>query len=228
MPPPFQARAGLIGLAAGVLGALSALLLLVWPPQVAVNLVSYPFTPNGFYAAQAWFFVQHLGLLLAMVALAQSGAVGRSLMTRTAVWAAVAGMVALTLAELLAMRYATWDDEAAYAGLMGTAYGASVNVIGLGMLIAGIGVLRAGVWSGRWRWAPLAIGIAAFAVVTPGMFGGFVIARLAIGFWMLLFGALGWALYVESRRLASPRVEHGSDVAPAPRDEAAVPGSSHD
>jgi hypothetical protein len=28
---------------------------------------------------------------------------------------------------------------------------------------------------------PLAIGIAIFAVVTPGMFGGFVIARLAIG-----------------------------------------------
>ncbi len=38
-----------------------------------------------------------------------------------------------------------------------------------------------------------------FVVVTPGMFGGFVVARLAIGFWMLLFAALGWSVYVESR-----------------------------
>jgi hypothetical protein len=37
-------------------------------------------------------------------------------------------------------------------------------------------------------------------VVTPGMFGGFVIARLAIGSWLLLLAALGWSLYVESRR----------------------------
>jgi len=41
---------------------------------------------------------------------------------------------------------------------------------------------------------PLAIGIATFTVVIPGMFGGFVIARLAIGAWLLLFAALGWSL----------------------------------
>lgn len=227
MSPRFQARAGLIGFAAGVLGALSALLLLVWPPQVAVNLVSYPFTTTGFYVAQAWFFLQHLGLLLALGALARSGAVGRSRVARTGAWAAVAGMVVLTFAELLAMRYATWDDDAAYAGLMGTAYGASVNVIGLGLLIAGVGVLRAGVWSGWRRWLTLAIGIAAFAVVTPGMFGGFVIARLAIGFWMLLFGALGWALYVESRRAVLPGVRPGSGMARGRQVDAAVSGGAH-
>lgn len=226
MSPQFFARAGLIGLVTGLLGALSALVLLVWPPQVAEHLVSYPFTTNGFYAVQAWFFVHHFGLVLVLVALAGSGtATSRS--ARTGAWSAVVGMVLLTFAELLAMRYATWDDDTANAGLMGSTYGVAVTVIGLGLLVAGVGVLRAGVWSAWRRWAPLAIGVAAFAVVTPGMFGGFVIARLAIGFWMLLFGALGWALYVESRRLVLPGVESGSGMARAPEDDAAVSGGAH-
>ncbi|WP_199921525.1 hypothetical protein [Intrasporangium calvum] len=61
------------------------------------------------------------------------------------------------------------------------------------------GVLRSALWQGWRRWTPLAIGIATFAVLTPGMFGGFVIARLAIGLWMLLFTALGWSLHIEAQ-----------------------------
>jgi hypothetical protein len=195
-----QQRAGLIGLVTGLLGALSAVVMLLWPPQVAEQLVSYPFTTAGFYVAQAWFFIHHFGLMLVLVALALSGAVGNYRVGRWGAWTAVIGMVALALCELLAMRYADWPTAAANAGLMGNCYGIAVTVIGLGMLAVGIGVLRADVWH-RWRrWTPLAIGIATFAVVTPGMFGGFVIARLAIGSWLLLFAALGWGLYVESRR----------------------------
>ena len=201
-------RAGLIGLATGLLGTLSALGMLVWPPQVDEELVSYPFTAAGFCIAQGWFFVHHLGLVLTLVAFARSGAPGTGRLGRGGAWTAVIGMVGLTFSELLAMRYADWSSDAANAGLMGTAYGISVTVIGLGMLISGFGVLRAGVWRGWQRFTPLAIGIATFAVVTPGMFGSFVIARLAIGFWLLLFAALGWSLYVESQRFIP---------APAPR-----------
>jgi hypothetical protein len=201
MSPQFVSRAGLIGLGTGLLGALSALVMLLWPPQVAEDLVSYPFTTAGFHIAQGWFFVHHFGLVLALVALAMSGALGKGRLVRGGAWAAVIGMVALTFSELLAMRYADWHNDTANAGLMGISYGISVTLIGLGMLAAGIGVLRAGVWRGWRRWTPLAIGIATFAVVTPGMFSGFAIARLAIGSWLLLLAALGWSLYIESRRL---------------------------
>ena len=200
MSPSFLSWAGRVGFATGLLGALSAVVMLLWPPQVAEDLVSYPFTMIGFHIAQAWFFIHHVGLVLVLVALAQSGAVGNSRLGRGGAWTAVIGMVSLTLRELLAMRYADWNTATANGGLMGTCYGISVTVIGLGMLAAGIGVLRAGVWHGWRRWTPLAIGIATFAVVTPGMFGGFVIARLAIGSWLLLLAALGWTLNVESRR----------------------------
>jgi hypothetical protein len=163
--------------------------------------VSYPFTTNGFLIAQAFFFVHHFGLLVPLVAVAASRVTGTHRLFRAGAWIAVVGMVLLTSSELLAMRYADWDFDTANAGLMGTSYGVSCTAIGLGMLAAGVGVLRAGLWTDWRRWTPLAIGIAEFVILTPGMFGGFVAARLVIGFWMLLFGALGWAMYVESRRV---------------------------
>jgi hypothetical protein len=163
----FLSRAGLIGLATGLLGALGALVMLLWPPQVREELVSYPFTTAGFYVAQVWFFIHHFGLVLVLVALALSGAVGKSSFARVGAWAAVIGMVALTLCELLAMRYADWLTATANATLMGTCYGISVTVIGLGMLAAGIGVLRAGAWHGWPRWTPLAIGLPPSRWSTP-------------------------------------------------------------
>lgn len=192
-------RLGVVGLVTGLLGVLSAALLLVWPGQVGEDLVSYPLSTSGFLVAQGWFFVHHLGLVLLLVGVAVSGAVGWGRAGRWGAWLAVVGMAGLSLAELVAMRYADWDDETANAGLMGSAYGITVTLTGLGMLLAGIAALRARRWSGWRRWTPLAVGLAAFVIVTPGMFGGFVVARLAIATWMLLFAALGWSLLTEAR-----------------------------
>jgi len=204
--------AGRVGLVAGLLGALSALVMLAWPPQVPREQVSYPFTTDGFIVLQGWFFVHHWGLVLVLAALTLSSAIGHGRTARLGGWLAVGGMVMLTLAELLTMRYADWDNEVANAGLMGAAYGVSCTVIGVGMVAAGIGVLRAGVWSGWQRWMPMAIGVAVFAVVTPAMFGGFVVARLGIGSWMLLFAALGWSLHQHSR-CSAPALQRSAAVA---------------
>src|SRR5918995_3586471 len=119
MSSRFLSRAGLIGVAAGLLGTLSALGMLVWPPQVDEELVSYPFTTAGFYIAQGWFFVHHLGLVLTLVAFAVSGTLGKGRLGRGGAWTAVIGVVGLTFSELLAMRYAGWHNDTANAGLMG-------------------------------------------------------------------------------------------------------------
>ncbi len=72
--------------------------------------------------------------------------------------------------------------------------------------------------AGTWAWLGgalsvlamtlLALGIYLFAPMTPAIFGPFVVARLAIGGWVLLFAALGWApLHSDprpSRPLATP------------------------
>jgi hypothetical protein len=189
------ARAGVLCLATGVIGAVSAVVLLLWPPQVAETLVSYPFTTRGFLVAQAWFFLHHFGVVPALVVLAQSPAITGGRVARAGAWLSVFAMVGLSAAELLAMRYADFTDIVANGGLMGTAYGVTVTAVGVGMVLAGIGVARTHRWSGWHRWTPLATGLAVFAVVTPGMFGAFVVARLAIGFWFLLLAALGWSMY---------------------------------
>lgn len=192
-------RSGLVCLVTGIVGAALAVVLLAWPTDVDDSLLRYPFSENGFLTIQAVFAVHHLGLVVGVVALALSGAVGAGKVARTGAWLLVAGTVMLTGSELLTMRYVDWTSDAANEGLMGAAYGVSCTVMGIGAIMAGVGVLRAKVWSGWRAWTPMVIGVAQFVMLTPGMFGGFVIARLVIGAWMLMFAALGWSLYAESR-----------------------------
>jgi hypothetical protein len=197
--PSALSTAGLIGLVAGLTGVLAAAVMISWPPQIAPGPLSYPFTRTGFQVAQFIFFVHHFGLVIAAWGLAVSGAMGAGRAPRWGAWLAVVGTLLLTFAELNTMRFAELDAVKANEGFVGATYGISCNLIGAGMLVAGIGVLRARLWSGWRRWMPLIIGIATFVELTPGMFGGYVVARLAIGFWLLLFGALGQALRAESR-----------------------------
>lgn len=192
-------RSGLVCLVTGIGGAALAAVLLAWPTDVDDSLLRYPFSENGFLAIQVFFAVHHLGLVAGVVALALSGAVGAGKVARTGAWVLVAGTVMLTASELLAMRYVDWTNDAANEGLMGAAYGISCTVMGIGAIAAGAGVLRTRAWSGWRAWTPMVIGVSQFVMLTPGMFGGFVIARLVIGVWMLMFAALGWSLYAESR-----------------------------
>jgi len=191
-------RLGYAGLAAGALGALSAVVLLAWPPQVAPGPVHYPFTTTGFEVAQLWFFVHHWGLVAVLIGLAASGAGGSGRIARGGAWIAAVGAVGLAGAELLAIQYANADFRQANSGLMGAAYGISCTAIGAGMVAMGIGVVRTRRWGSWHRWTPLAIGVTEFLVLTPGLFGGFVAARIVIGSWMLLFALLGWSLRAEN------------------------------
>ena len=197
-PSASVSRTGLVGLITGLLGGALGAFMLAWPPEVPPGTLNYPFTRSGFLIVQGVFFTHHIGLVILLVGLAVSGAAGVGRIVRGGMWLAVAGMVLLTLAELNAMRYVDWDTLKANQSPMGAVYGIACNAVGLGMIIAGVGVLRARVWSGWRRWMPLSIGIATFVELTPGMFGGYVIARLAITFWMLLFAALGFSLRAET------------------------------
>ncbi|MDQ3398372.1 MAG: hypothetical protein M3511_11515, partial [Deinococcota bacterium] len=49
------------------------------------------------------------------------------------------------------------------------------------------------------RFIPLICGVAVFVIVIPGVFGPFLAGRLVLAAWMLMFAALGWALYTQAR-----------------------------
>jgi hypothetical protein len=180
---------------AGVLGALSGVALAVWPGQVADDMYSYPLTASGFVAAQVWFAVQHLGLLAGVLALGWSGVLSGP---RLACWGtrlAAAGIALLAVTELLAItaRDSTYPGEG--TGVLDTLYGVSTVLAGVGLVVAGLAVRHGGVWQGWRRSVVLVSGVWVFVPMTPAILGPFVLARLAITAWMLLFAATGYALW---------------------------------
>lgn len=199
----FVKTAGLWCLIGAVIGALGGLVTGFIPPAVSFDLYSYPYTPSGFRVAQIVFALNHVLLLVGLIGLARSGAVGSSLLGRIGLWVSGIGLVALTLCELGAMTLATSPYPGPGTDLMDTLYGVASILIGVGFLLTGIAVITTRRWIGWQRYVTLICGVAVFVIVIPGVFGPFLAGRLALVVWMVLFMALGWALFTLGSRASS-------------------------
>jgi Ca2+/Na+ antiporter len=166
-------------------------------PQVGTDRWSYPYAPTGYVVAQLVFALNHVMLLAGIVALARvAPASGR--LWRAGIRTTVAGLVLYTACELWALAYTHSAKTAAGPNLLGGAYGISTLLIGVGLILAGVAVIRQRQWHGWRRLTPLIGGIAVFVVVLPGVFGPFLAGRLAIAVWMVLWAALGAATVVRT------------------------------
>ena len=198
--PAWVSRAGAVCLAAGILGAVSGVFLAGYPAQVSKDMFSYPLTAGGFTAIQIWFFVQHLGLLAGLAALARAAVMAQGRSARWGSGLAVSGMALLAVTELIAItaRNSTYPGDG--TGLLDVLYGVSSVAVGVGLIFAGIAVRRRGLWTG-WRGVVVLVaGIFVFVPMMPALMGPFVLARLAITGWTLLFAALGYALWKADER----------------------------
>lgn len=193
--PVGVSRAGVVCMVAGLLGAVSGVFLAVYPGQVSEDMVSYPLTAAGFTVIQIWFFVQHLGLLAGIVALPPTDTMERGPKARWGIGLATWGMALLAVTELIAItaRNSTYPGDG--TGLLDALYGVSSLAVGVGLILAGIAVRRGGRWTGWRELVVLVTGIFVFVPMMPALMGPFVLARLAITVWMLLFAALGYALW---------------------------------
>lgn len=189
-----QRTLGRVTVVAGVLGAVSALVIVAWPDQVSDRHYSYPFDATTYAVAQSWFAVQHLGLLAGPLALARLAWSTSSRVTRGGLVLGMVGMVGLTACELFAITAADDLVGSSAASAVDNSYGAPMIAIGLGLVVAGVGLARHPVLAGAGRWLPLAIGAYVFVPMFPAVFGPHVLGRLAIGGWMLVFATLGLAL----------------------------------
>ena len=185
----------------GLLGALSGVLLIGVSPEVADTHYSYPFAAGTFIAIQAWFAVQHLGLLAGQWGLRGSGAAGEGRHVRWAHWAGLVGMALLGVTEVLAIAAAEDLYPSPLTNVLDGLYGVSCIAVGVGMTVVGVGVVQRGHWTSWRRWVPLAIGVWVFVPMTPSIVVGYLPARLTITIWMLLYAALGWALVTAARRV---------------------------
>ncbi len=196
--PTFVKTAGLLCLVGAVIGVISALVTAFIPPAVSSDRFSYPYTPTGFLLAQLVFMSNHVLLLAGILGLARSGAAGTGLLGRVGLWISLAGMAALTLCEVWAMTFAASPYPGPGTGLMDASFGVASILIGVGLVLAGVAVVRADEWTGWRRFVPLTCGVAVFVIVIPGVFGPFLAGRLVLAVWMLMFAALGWALYTRA------------------------------
>lgn len=202
----FVRMAGLLCLIGGVIGVISAFVMAFFPPAVSPDSYSYPFTPTGFLVAQFVFMSNHVLLLVGILGLARSGVAGTGLLGRVGLWISVTGMAALTLCEVGAMTLASSPYPSPGTDFMDMAYGVASILIGIGLTLVGVAVMRAGEWAGWRRFVVLVCGVAVIVIVIPGVFGPFLAGRLVLAAWMLMFAALGWALYTRVRRADAAQI----------------------
>ena len=196
--------------AAGVTGAAAAVLLGFIPPAVGTDRFSFPLSSEAFVGIQLFFFLHHLALAWGLFVVWRSGFAGTGLLTRIGGASSVISMSLLAVLELVSATAANLASSASTVTAILGVYGVLSLLNGVALIVFGIAAARSRRGSGLLRFLPLALGIYVIVPLTPALFGPFVIARLAIGGWMVLFAVLGWALLPD-------RVSLGRRLGPAAR-----------
>ena len=191
-------RAGAWCLGGGLLGAMEVLVTLAWSPQVSEDRFSYPFNSLWYFVAEASYVLQHMLLVPGGLALLWLPAVRASATARIATQAAVTGLFLLVVMELSTLSLYDAARDSTLATVIATLFLLPVLLIGVGLTVAGVALLRRGTagWAGA-RWPPFAIlapGVYVFVALAPTMNASDTVGRLGIGGWMLLFAVLGYGL----------------------------------
>jgi hypothetical protein len=146
--------------------------------------------------------VLHLGELAVVLALTGASAVGAGLLGRLGLAVAIVGQVLLSVAELV---------FPASPNVGNAMFAVAPLLSGLGMIMAGIAVVRAGTWSGVRRLLPLLVGVWILVPATPVMIitGGppDLLALAVITVWDVLWALTGVAVLTMTGRTKSGAAE---------------------
>ena len=123
----------------------------------------------------------HLGELAIFVALGLSGAAGTGLLGKVGLGVGGLGSLLLAVAEVTTLSAHATSE---------TLFAVAPNLVGLGLVLAGIAVVRTGRWTGWRRWVTLALGVYVFAVLIP-----LVIATGGPPAYAAIAGLLVWQLH---------------------------------
>jgi hypothetical protein len=202
-PSSFVRRTGVVTAVNGVVAAIGATALIVVPPAVGTDRVSYPLTPTGFALIQSYFAVNHVIFAITFVALQRSGALGGRRYAAVGAWIAVAGWLWLAAQEVWGVLLADSAYPTSTTDVWESLYGGPVLLVLIGSTLCGVAVARAGVWPGWRRWVVLLSAVWIVVPVLPALVSAdFVAGRLALGAWNLLYAAIGLSLAGHTARSA--------------------------
>jgi hypothetical protein len=127
-------------------------------------------------------------------------AVRREKLASRAVVVATVGLGLLALLELVAMSAATTANDSTLGTTIDSLYTIPVLLTGVGLLVAGVALLRRHTEGRILPWTLVALGVFVFVGLAPAIAtDSFVAGRLAIMAWMVLFVVLGWAMQRRER-----------------------------
>lgn len=166
--------------------------------QIVVALITLGVPALQYGAAPIlWFSVLlaalHIRQLAGVLALGRTGLAGTAGLARAGLGLATLGGLGLIAGEL------TYLVD---IGASDTVFGVASVASGLGMILAGVAVLREGRWAGAARFLPLAIGVYMLVVLMPVVVVASGAAVIVIAGWAVLWVLLGLALAAE--RVTSP------------------------
>ncbi len=133
--------------------------------------------------------VNHLLLLAGVLGLMRAGAAGRGRLAVAGVALAVFGTLVLTLAEPVVL---------VNLGVANIIFGVAVPAMALGLILAGLAVLRERRWGGWHRFTPLACGVFIPLVLIPSFALPGLWFHYAIGIWGIFWLLFGLALRAEA------------------------------
>lgn len=191
----FVRAAGMWCIAGGLLAAIGASVTASLPSVVPPDAISAPYTPGVFRVTEVIWTVAHVLMLIGTIGFARSGAIGSSRLGGIGNRIALVGMALIVPCELGYAFFATAVEGSTAVMFLDSAIGLASMIAGLGYLLAGIAVLRAGRWQGWRRFIPLLCGVFVFVALLPITFALPDLFLWPIAGWSLCFAPLGIALY---------------------------------
>ena len=140
---------------------------------------------GGFYATETAWLVVHLLILLGLVGLVRSDAVGDLGWGATGITVAIVGRMIFLVGELAAILVGH-DDLFLFP--------VAAVLTGVGMIVGGIAVVRARRWKGALRFAPLAMGAYPFVAMFPVLAATGERPDTLLSCWGLMMLAVGLAM----------------------------------
>ena len=130
---------------------------IAWVATGLIGLGAAPET-GGFYATETAWLVVHLLILVGLVGLVRSDAVGAQARGTRGFKVAIAGRLVFLVGEVAAI-VVGHDDLFLFP--------VAAVLTGVGMIVGGVAIVRAGQWTGALRFAPLAMGAYPFVAMFP-------------------------------------------------------------
>ena len=196
------AVAGIVGATATAIGGLVVQAVIQPSTTVSDKRWSYPWSSSSLVPISILWASLHVLVFVGVLGFARGGHAGKSRGARVGVALALAGTALLFIGELasIAVRDQQVDDTG--AKLVGAIFAIAIVLSAIGFLSSGVAAIRARLWRGWRRYAPLGVGIWTTVLLGLNMTKALPAGVALYGLWLLV---LSVALYTQPD--ASPAAE---------------------